>query len=165
MYTHDQHQRPKAHKMHAFQVYGQAISSKYQKIIIKVQAHQASNGPRRSKWPNFASLHIWFATSWLNLKFVCLFHISIFLWILKIHVPFDVLCSCIYLKKKFKIPKSFPKKETNFQKKKKSLWTRGIEPLSHLKKKKKIFELGALDFLVTFFKKNPFFSFNDFKIL
>ena len=41
-------------------------------------------------------------------------------------------------KKNFKISKSFLKKEKNFQKKKKkSLWTRGIEPLSHLKKKKK----------------------------
>ena len=54
---------------------------------------------RRSKWPNFASLHIWFATSWLILKFVCLFRVSMFLWILKIHVAFDVLCSCIYFKK------------------------------------------------------------------
>ena len=35
------------------------------------------------------------------------------------------------IKKKFKISKSFPKKEKNFQKNKKSLWTRGIEPLSH----------------------------------
>ena len=33
--------RQKAYKMHAFQVYGQAISSKYQKIIIKVQPFQA----------------------------------------------------------------------------------------------------------------------------
>ena len=44
-------------------------------IIIKVQTHQALsilNGPRRSKWPNFVSLHIWLATSWLSLKFVCL---------------------------------------------------------------------------------------------
>ena len=88
------------------------------------------------------------AISWLSLKFVCLFHISIFLWILKIHVAFDVLCSCIYLKK-------------NQKKKKKSLWTRGIEPLSHLKKK--FFELGALDFLVTFFKKCPFFFFQRFQ--
>ena len=41
------------------------------------------------------------------------------------------------IQKKFKIPKSFPKKEKKFsKKKKKSLWTRGIEPLSHLKKKK-----------------------------
>ena len=69
-------------------------------IIIKVQAYQGSsilNGTRRSKWPNFASLHIWFATSWLSLKFVCLFRVSMFLWILKIHVAFDVLCSCIYI--------------------------------------------------------------------
>ena len=64
-------------------------------IIIKAQAHQALsilNGPRRSKWSNFALLHIWFVTSWLSLKFVCLFHVSMLLWILKIHVGFDVLC-------------------------------------------------------------------------
>ena len=81
------------------------------------------------------------ATSWLSLKFVCLFHVSMFLWILKIHVAFDVLCSCIYFLKKiqkknskfffFKISKCFPKNEKNFQIKKKSLWTRDIEPLSH----------------------------------
>ena len=68
-------------------------------IRIKIQAYRVSNilnGPRRSKWPNFASLHIWFATSWLSLKFVSLSHVSMFLWILKIHVAFDVLCSCIY---------------------------------------------------------------------
>ena len=49
-------------------------------IIIKVQAYQVLsilNGLRRSKQPNFASLHIWFATSWLNSKFVCLFHVSL----------------------------------------------------------------------------------------
>ena len=49
-------------------------------IIIKVQAHQASsilNGSRRSKWSNFTSVHIWFATSWLSIKFVCLFHVSL----------------------------------------------------------------------------------------
>ena len=71
-------------------------------IIIKVQACQVSsilNGSRKSKWPNFALRHIWFATSLLSLKFVSLFHISIFLWILKIYVAFDVLCSCIYFKK------------------------------------------------------------------
>ena len=82
-------------KVQAFQVQAQAISSKYQKLIIKVQAHQVLsilNGPRRSKQPNFTSLHIWFATSWLSLKFVCLFHVSMFLWIIKIHVAFDVLC-------------------------------------------------------------------------
>ena len=99
-------------------------------IIIKVQAYQVLsilNGPRRSKRPNFASLHIWFATSWLNLKFVCLFHVSMFLWILKIHVAFDVLCSCIYFKKK-KIQKisRFPnlsqkKRKILKKKKKKSL--------------------------------------------
>ena len=92
-------------------------------IIIKVQAYIISsilNGPKRSNWPNFASLHIWFATSWLYLKFVCLFHVSMFFffWILKIHVAFDVLCSCIYIyffkiKKNFKISKSFLKKEKN----------------------------------------------------
>ena len=70
------------------------------------------------------------ATSWLRLKFVCLFHVSMFLWILKIHVAFDVLCSCIYFKKKkikknFKISKSFQKKRKFFK------W-------------KKVFGLGAL---------------------
>ena len=52
-------------------------------IIIKVQAYLVSsilNGPRRSKWPNFTSLHIWLATSWLSLKFVYLFHVSMFFW-------------------------------------------------------------------------------------
>ena len=100
------------------------------------------------------------ATSWLSLKFVSLFHVSMFLWILKIHVAFDVLCSCIYFfkkikKKKFQDFQIFPKKRENFSNAK-SLWTRGIKRLSHLKKKK-FFELGALDFLVTFFKKGPFF--------
>ena len=69
-------------------------------IIIKFQAHQASsilNGPRGSKWPNFASLHIWFPTSWLSLKFVCLFHVSMFLWIQNFHVAFNELCLCIYI--------------------------------------------------------------------
>ena len=47
----------------------------------------------------------------------------------------------VYIKKKiqknFKISKSFLKKEKNFQKRKKTkgLWTRGIQPLSHFKKK------------------------------
>ena len=50
---------------------------------------------------------------------------------------------CVYIlktkkqkkfKKKFKISKSFQKKEKNFQMKK-SLWTRGIEPLSYFLKK------------------------------
>ena len=137
VYMHDQLQRPKAHKMHAWSVRsshfkqipkdhnnGSSLPSASPRhfIIIKVQAYQVLsilNGPRRSKWPNFASLYIWFAISWLNLKFVSLFHVSMFLWILKIHVAFDVLCSCIYFKKKiqkkFKISKSFPKREKNFQ--------------------------------------------------
>ena len=41
----------------------------------------------------------------------------------------------------------FPKKRENFSK----------------KKKKKFFELGALDFLVTFFKKDLFFFFQRFQ--
>ena len=60
-------------------------------------------------------------------------------------------------KKNFKISKSFLKKRKFFKQKKKGLWTRGIEPLSHLKKKKKKLELGALDFLVTFSKNSHFF--------
>ena len=144
VYTHDQLQRPKAHKMHAWSVrsshfkqipkdhnHGSRLPSASPRhfIIIKVQAYRVSsilNWPKRSKWPNFTSLHIWFATSWLSLKFLVY---SMFLWILKIHVAFDVLCSCIYFKKRkfkkkiqkfffFKISKSFPKKEKNFQKKK-----------------------------------------------
>ena len=94
-------------------------------IMIKVQAYRVLsilNGPRRSKWPNFASLHIWFATSWLSLKFVSLFHVSIFLWILKIHVAFDVLCSCIYIFfKKIQDFQIFPKKREKISNKKKSL--------------------------------------------
>ena len=140
-------------KAQAFQVQTQAILTKYQKIIIKVQAYlvlSILNGLRRSKRLNFASLHICFVTSWLSLKFVCLFHVSMFLWILKIHVAFDVLCSCIYIyiyilkKKKIKISKSFQKKRKNF----KSLRTRGIGSLSHFQKK--FLALGALNFLVTF---------------
>ena len=58
---------------------------------------------------------------------------------------------CVYIlkkqnKKKFKISKIFPKKREKFS-------------------KKKIFGLGTLDFLLTFSKKDPFFSFKDFKIL
>ena len=96
-------------------------------IIIKVQAYQVSsilNGPRRSKLPNFASLHIKFAISWLRLKFVCLFHVSMFLWIQKFHVASNVLCLCIYIKKnqkkkkKIEISKSFPKKSKIFKWKK-----------------------------------------------
>ena len=157
MYTHDQLQRPIAHKMHAWSVrsshfkqipkdrnYGSSLPSASPRhfIMIKVQAYRVSsilNGPRRSKWPNFASLHIWFATSWLSLKFVSLFLVSMFLWILKIHVPFDVLCSCIYIfkkiqknsKKNSRFPNLSQKKRKIFKKKKKSLWTGGIEPLSH----------------------------------
>ena len=66
-----------------------------------------------------------------------------FFWIQKFHVAFNELCLCIYIKnKKQKNSKKeiqdfqiFPKKRENFSNKK-SLWTRGIEPLSHLKKKK-----------------------------
>ena len=59
-------------------------------------------------------------------------------------------------KKKIKIPKSSKKKKKI---KWESVWTRGIGPLSHLKIKiKKIFELGPLNFLVTFSKKTQFFS-------
>ena len=113
-------------------------------IIIKIQAYQVSsivNGPRRSKLPNFASLHIRFAISWLSLKFVCLFHVSMFLWIQKFHVASNVLCLCIYIKKKPKKKKKsrFPnlsQKRVKFSIEK-SLWTRGIRPLSCFKKKKK----------------------------
>ena len=113
------------------------------------------------------------ATSWLSLKFVGLFHISMFLWILKIHVAFDVLCSCIYIyiffkkiqkkknSKKISRFSNLSQKRENFEMKK-SLWTRGIEPLGHFLKKK-FFELGALDFLVTFSKKAHFFFFQRFQ--
>ena len=68
----------------------------------------------------------------------------------------------VYIKKKkFQDFQIFPKKREKISKKKKSLWTRGIEPLSHLKKK--FFELGALDFLVTFLKKRPIFFFQRFQ--
>ena len=104
-------------------------------IIIKVQAYWVSsilNGPKRSKWPNFASLHIWFATSWLSLKFVSLFHVSMFLWILKIHVAFDVLCSCIYIFLKKNSKKKISRFPNLSQKKRKIKI-----------KKKKFFGLGA----------------------
>ena len=86
---------------------------------------------------------------------VCLFIpcFYIFFLIQKFHVAFNELCLCIYIKKnktkkKIKISKIFPKKEKNFQKKKKNLWTRDIGLPSD------------------FFKKGPFFfSFKDFKIL
>ena len=62
-----------------------------------------------------------------------------------------------FQKKKFQDFQIFPKKREKFSKKKKKiLWTRGIEPLSYLFFKK-FFELGALDFLVTFLKKAHFF--------
>ena len=69
-------------------------------------------------------------------------------------------------KKKLQDFQIFRKKREKFSKKKKKggLWTRGILPLSHFKKKK-IFELEALDFLVTFSKRAHFFSYKDFKIL
>ena len=60
---------------------------------------------------------------------------------------------CVYILKKQKKKKkiqdfqNFPKKREKFS------------------KKKKIFGLGTLDFLVTFSKKAHFFSFKDFKIL
>ena len=93
-------------------------------IIIKVQAHQASvilNGSRRSKWPNFASLHIWFAISWVSLKFICLIHVSMFLWIQKFYLAFKKLCLCIYIKKKIQDFQIFPKKREKFSNEKKSL--------------------------------------------
>ena len=143
--------------------------------MIKVQAYQVLsilNDPRRSKWPNFASLHIWFATSWLSLKFVSLFYLSMFLWILKIHVAFDVLCSCIYIyifkfskkkKKKSRFPNLSQKKRKFFKlkkKKKKGVWTRGIEPLSHFKK---ILWTRGIELPSDFFKKGPFFFFQRFQ--
>ena len=69
-------------------------------IMIKIQAYRVSsilNGPRGSKWPNFASLYIWFAASSLSLEFDCLFHVSMFLWIQILHVAFNELCLCIYI--------------------------------------------------------------------
>ena len=70
----------------------------------------------------------------------------------------------IYKKKIQKKISRFPnlsqKREKFSKNKKKCLWTKGIEPLSHLKiKKKKFFKLGALDFLVTF-QKRPIFFFS-----
>ena len=60
------------------------------------------------------------------------------------------------IKKKFKISKSFSKREKNFQKKKKkSLWTRGIKPLRHLKKK--FLWTRGIGLPSDFFKKCPFF--------
>ena len=73
----------------------------------------------------------------------------------KFHVAFNELCLCIYIKKtkqkknqkkNSRFPKFSQKKEKNFQ-----------------KKKKKIFGLGTLDFLLTFSKKDPFFFFQRFQ--
>ena len=118
-------------------------------IIIKVQAHQASsilNGSRRSKWSNFASVHIWFATSWLSIKFVCLFNVFIFLWIQNFHVVFNELCLCVcvyiyiyiynkIIKKNKKISKKFQDFQIFPKKKKKE---------RKIFKWKKFFGLGAL---------------------
>ena len=72
---------------------------------------------------------------------VCLFIpcFYVFFLIQKFHVAFNELCLCIYIKKKQKQIKTkkkisrFPnlsKKREKFSNEK-SLWTRGIEPLSH----------------------------------
>ena len=101
---------------------------------------------------------------------VCLF-ISYFYVSLNSENPCSIWCTLfMYIfkkknskKKKFKIPKSFLKKEKNFQIKK-NLWTRGIEPLSHLKKKN-LWTRGIGLPSEFFSKKTHFFSFKDFKIL
>ena len=67
------------------------------------------------------------------------------------------------IKKNSRFPNLSQKERKIFKKKKKGLWTKGIKPLRH--SKKKIFRLGTLDFLVTFSKNTHFFSFKDFKIL
>ena len=65
-------------------------------------------------------------------------------------------------KKKFQDFQIFPKKKRKiFKKKKKSLWTRGIEPLSHLKKKN-LWTRG-IRLPSDFFKKVPFFFFQRFQ--
>ena len=56
-------------------------------------------------------------------------HVYIYIYIFKIYKK--------KIKKKFQDFQIFPKKEKIFQETKKGLWTRGIVPLSHLKKKKK----------------------------
>ena len=80
--------------------------------------------------------------------FLCFFVIQ------KFHVAFNELCLCIYIKKtkqkknqkkNSRFPKFSQKKRKVFQKK--NLWTRDIGLPSD------------------FFKKGPFFSFKDFKIL
>ena len=113
--------------------YGSSLSSASPShfIIIKVQAHQALsilNGLRRSKWPNFALLHIWFATSWLSLKFVCLIHVSMFLWIQILHVAFNELCLCIYIiKKQKKIQKKIQDFQISQKKRKIFKWKRPLD--------------------------------------
>jgi len=57
-----------------------------------------------------------------------------------------------------------------YKKKKKKKNKKKIQDFQNFPKKrekfsKKIFGLGTLDFLLTFSKKDPFFSFKDFKIL
>ena len=77
---------------------------------------------------------------------VCLFIpcFYVFFLIQKFHVAFNELCLCIYIKKKKKTKQKkiqkkiqdfqiFPKKREKFSNEK-SLWTRGVVPLSHLKK-------------------------------
>ena len=81
--------------------------------------------------------------------FLCFFLIQ------KFHVAFNELCLCIYIKK------TKPKKN----KKKNSRFPKFSQKKRKIFKKKKIFGLGTLDFLLTFSKKDPFFSFKDFKIL
>ena len=86
---------------------------------------------------------------------VCLFIpcFYIFFLIQKFHVAFNELCLCIYIKKnktkknqkKIQDFQNFPKKREKFS------------------KKKKIFGLGTLDFLLTFSKKDPFFFFQRFQ--
>ena len=61
-----------------------------------------------------------------------------------------------------RFPNLSQKREIFSKKKKKGLWTRGIEPLSHLKKKK-ILWTRSIGLPGDFFKKDPFFSFKDFK--
>ena len=105
-------------------------------IIIKVQAYQVSSTLNGSR-----------RSKWLSL--VCLF-IPCFYVSLNSKNPCSIWCTLfMYIFKKKKKISRFPnlsqKKEKNFQ--------------------KKIFGLGTLDFLLTFSKKDPFFSFKDFKIL
>ena len=82
----------------------------------------------------------------LNSKNPCSIWCTLFMYIY-IYIFFKIK------KKKIQDSQIFPKKREKFSNEK-SLWTRGIEPLSHLKKN---FELGALDFLVTCSKKAHFF--------